>query len=134
MKAFGDQCNPHLTRAPTPVGAICNHCDETIKEGDSGIWLNNDTLPLHLECFMRSVVGSAGHLMGRCSCFGGDEDDPPGLTRREAAKAAMEMFYSKQAIEAITCPQCGRTSYNQNDVWHRYCAACHQYHDEMGPK
>lgn len=33
--------------------------------------------------------------------------------------------------ESITCPQCGRTSYNPNDVRERYCGNCHQYHDTM---
>lgn len=32
---------------------------------------------------------------------------------------------------SITCPRCGRTSYNPNDVAHRYCGACHAYHVDM---
>jgi hypothetical protein len=32
---------------------------------------------------------------------------------------------------SITCPVCGRTSYNSNDRLHRYCGICHQYHDLM---
>lgn len=32
---------------------------------------------------------------------------------------------------SITCPVCGRTSYNANDILHRYCGSCHQYHDLM---
>jgi len=32
---------------------------------------------------------------------------------------------------SITCPQCGRTSHNPNDVREKYCGACHQYHDTM---
>ena len=31
----------------------------------------------------------------------------------------------------ITCPRCGRTSYNPEDVKQRYCGACHMYHDDM---
>ena len=38
------------------------------------------------------VVGSVGHQLGRCSCFGGDEDDPPGMTVREAALAAVDLY------------------------------------------
>jgi protein-arginine kinase activator protein McsA len=30
-----------------------------------------------------------------------------------------------------TCPQCGMTSHNPNDVRERYCGNCHQYHDTM---
>lgn len=33
---------------------------------------------------------------------------------------------------SITCPKCGRTSHNPNDVEQRYCGACHEYHDTMG--
>ena len=32
---------------------------------------------------------------------------------------------------SITCPQCGRTSYNRNDIEQKYCGACHRFHDEM---
>lgn len=28
---------------------------------------------------------------------------------------------------SITCPKCGRTSYNLNDVKQRYCGACHVF-------
>lgn len=35
------------------------------------------------------------------------------------------------APESITCPQCGRTSYNPNDVRERYCGACYQWHNQM---
>jgi hypothetical protein len=36
--------------------------------------------------------------------------------------------------DSITCPQCGRTSHNPNDVRERYCGYCHQYHDTMSRK
>ena len=35
-------------------------------------------------------------------------------------------------LRSITCPKCGRTSYHPEDVRHRYCGACHQFHDDMG--
>lgn len=28
---------------------------------------------------------------------------------------------------SITCPVCRRTSYNDNDIWHKYCGYCHQH-------
>lgn len=31
---------------------------------------------------------------------------------------------------SFTCPQCGRTSYNQNDIRERYCGACHAFVDD----
>jgi protein-arginine kinase activator protein McsA len=32
---------------------------------------------------------------------------------------------------SITCPSCGMTSYNPNDVSQRYCGNCHAFHDDM---
>lgn len=31
----------------------------------------------------------------------------------------------------ITCPRCGRTSYNPNDERERYCGHCHLFHDDI---
>jgi hypothetical protein len=40
------------------------------------------------------VIGSLGHQQRRCGCYveGSTEDDPPGMTMREAAKAAWEYY------------------------------------------
>jgi len=35
------------------------------------------------------------------------------------------------APPSITCPRCGMTSYNRNDIEQKYCGACHRFHDEM---
>jgi len=32
---------------------------------------------------------------------------------------------------SITCPRCGMTSYNLNDIKQRYCGNCHRYHSEI---
>jgi len=32
---------------------------------------------------------------------------------------------------SITCPRCGKTSYNLNDVRERYCGFCHVFLDDM---
>jgi|tagenome__1003787_1003787.scaffolds.fasta_scaffold18881612_2 transposase len=31
---------------------------------------------------------------------------------------------------SITCPLCGLTSYNFNDIAQRYCGHCHLFHDD----
>ena len=31
--------------------------------------------------------------------------------------------------ESITCPSCGKTSYNPGDIQNRYCGNCHEFHD-----
>lgn len=42
------------------------------------------------------------------------------------AKAILE-----RTTESITCPKCGMTSYNPNDIKHRYCGNCNQFHDGL---
>jgi hypothetical protein len=79
------------TRIDTPVGKVCFRCDEPITEGDIGTVNNSDQVE-HYECLMRAIVGSVGHQNGLCSCFGGTEEDPPGLTRRQAAIAAARLW------------------------------------------
>ncbi len=68
----------------------CLLCDERI-DGDFR-WINTQFGPkgLHRECAMRAVIGGLNHQLGLCLCCGGSEPpDPPHLTRREAAKAAV---------------------------------------------
>lgn len=48
------------------------------------------TLRWHRECLIREDFGSVGHLLKRCPCYGGTEEDPPGMTDREAARAAAD--------------------------------------------
>lgn len=51
-------------------------------------------------------------------------------------KTALRVAYPEEyekafGADSITCPQCGRTSHNPNDVREKYCGYCHQYHDTM---
>ncbi len=78
--------------AETPLYPECPHCGEDILPWDDQRTTNDGTLPFHAECLIRSIVGSVGHQLGRCSCFGGNEDDPRGMTLREAAQAARDLF------------------------------------------
>ena len=96
MNWFGESwrapaCDP-ADQVETPIGVQCAHCEEKIAAGDRGVFLNGDPKPFHFECFIRGVIGSVGHQKRACPCYGGCEDDPPGATRREAARAAMEYF------------------------------------------
>lgn len=34
---------------------------------------------------------------------------------------------AEQAMKGFTCPQCGRTSYNPNDLREGYCGNCHDW-------
>ena len=89
----------------TPVGQICFWCEESIGESDRGFLVphaswkymaGQEKIPpvqsIHLECMIRMTVGSLGHLRKTCSCYGGNEEDPPNMTKREAAIAAYREF------------------------------------------
>ena len=68
----------------------CPYCDEGIGECDPV--MDCATQTFHRECLIRAVAGSAAHQFRECSCFGGDREDPPGMTLRQAAKLAYETF------------------------------------------
>lgn len=85
------------TQVPTPVGKVCRICDEAIAQGDMGT-IDADGNVEHYECLMRLIIGSVGHLKRRCSCYGGDEEDPPGMTKRQAAQAAVRLWHKTDAI------------------------------------
>lgn len=102
MKYFGDPKfrKEYEEQVETPIGVLCLHCDEPIEADDTGtveIVLDSklDTFlkPLHYECRLRTAVGSIGHMKGLCSCYGGTEEDPPGMTKREAAIAAARYWH-----------------------------------------
>jgi hypothetical protein len=77
----------------------CQYCLEDIGEGQPFEMVNGGAAALHRECMIRMVVGSVGHQRRTCSCFGGDQEDPEGLTRREAAVAAAH-YHRLKAREA----------------------------------
>ena len=91
---WGQICKS-IPRVDTPVGEDCLYCWEPIQEGDSGEMIpvyEVGLRPIHRECLLRLALGSVGHQQRRCSCYGGEEEDPPGLTKRQAALAACEFF------------------------------------------
>lgn len=73
----------------------CFRCGEWIASTDSGVIQSLGgtegpaCIAYHYECHARSIVGSLGHQQRRCSCYGGTQEDPPEMTVREAAKAAL---------------------------------------------
>lgn len=95
-----------VTRAP--VGFPCLRCSEPIAANDPGI-----VMPLigadglmsecaeHMECHLRSLVGSVKHQRGECGCATGDyasDDDSEFLTPRQAARAATRTFLQSQGL------------------------------------
>lgn len=76
---------------------ICPYCDEAILPGDIADFWNPEA---HHECSARAILGSVAHIERRCGCFipGAEETDPPGMTRREAAKAAWQAYVAKSKV------------------------------------
>lgn len=97
MRWFGDPwgapINEDCPRVAAPVGCNCQWCNEKVQATETGVIYSNGPA-CHLECFLRQSFGSVGHQLGLCICFGGPGwlDDPPNLTKREAAVAAVAWF------------------------------------------
>lgn len=95
-----------LRQGETPVGEACSYCHETIQEGDRGLWRPHiraigqppSIEPMHAECDFRLAMGSVGHLMKQCSCYGGTEEDPPAMSDREAAVASWNVYYTLRGV------------------------------------
>lgn len=68
---------------------LCVYCKELVAAGEQDE--HNSCQPIHHACGFRLAAGSVAHLEGRCSCFvrGSEEGDPPGMTKRQAAEAAL---------------------------------------------
>lgn len=76
----------------------CPWCAEVVAPGD----LTHSLLPgYHYACALRSAIGSIGHVRGTCSCYvkdGTAEEDPPGLSRRQAARLVADYVRQQQAL------------------------------------
>lgn len=95
-------------RVDVPVGWECVWCEEPIEAGQRGFMIPHLEgergkfhevaygRPWHHECFIRSIIGSVGHQMHVCSCYGGYAGDPEGMTKRQAAIAAFILFTNRQ--------------------------------------
>lgn len=94
------------------IAMNCEWCDELVTEDEGANLIHSPTgmKQIHAECMIRSVMGSVGHIQGRCCCFvpGSVEDDPPGMTIREAAKAAREALtlrvMEENQVPGLSCP------------------------------
>ena len=74
-------------KKPSKQPPACEWCKEPVLPGERnpvgpGDW--------HAECIFRAVCGSLAHVEHRCGCYvpGSKDTDPPGLTIRQAARAA----------------------------------------------
>jgi hypothetical protein len=93
-------CDP-VDHVETPAGENCTRCGEQLQATDTGVILPYASdppasMPYHRNCYLREIIGSVGHQNGNCSCRDGGGGDPPGMTLREAADAAVTLFYTKE--------------------------------------
>ena len=79
---------------PVPLGAECPGCGELVDEDDTGITMPYVTedfgvrrCAYHIECHLRSILGSVAHQERRCSCYGGTDHDG---SSRDDARALLE--------------------------------------------
>lgn len=88
-------------QADTPVGTRCMYCTEEVVQGDMGT-MDSTGVVLHHECQFRMVVGSLAHQQRRCSCYGGvDAELPEGMSLREEAREAMQLFEYNQLVAGV---------------------------------
>jgi hypothetical protein len=78
---------------------VCVHCDEPIFAHENFERYANGPVA-HSECFARRVIGSVAHIERRCSCYvpGAACTDPPEMTGRVAARAALKAFLAKDTV------------------------------------
>ena len=71
----------------------CAWCAEVIMPGEPRSTAQLDGRPLHLECGVRMVAGGAAHMLRLCTCCGGTMPaDPVGMSKREAARWAYQVW------------------------------------------
>jgi hypothetical protein len=82
----------------------CFHCGEAILPSENRIECANGPLA-HGNCFLRCVIGSVAHLLRKCRCFvpGSILVDPEGMTRRQAAEAAVIVWRAQQGAQVTVC-------------------------------
>src|SRR5574342_1078 len=82
----------------TPIGESCLHCGELFIAGDQGL-VDMQNNKMHIECYMRGIIGGINHLRGTCSCCGGKDDpDPPYISKRMAAQLALKEWEKMNGI------------------------------------
>lgn len=102
----GARYESECERIDTPLLTRCIWCDEPIAPDDDGLVLPfggrldaqaSQHAAYHYACFRRTLIGGVNHVRRRCACYGGDAPpDPPELSCREAAQAALDAWEGRQ--------------------------------------
>lgn len=77
------------------------------------------------------AMDAAVRLARQAESFGGQAEKRQAAAMASLAWSAIALAIPPDRTEGsgqkITCPRCGMTSHNPNDVWHGYCGQCHEY-------
>ena len=83
---------PTSCRDSRPALGTCVWCKEAVSTDDGG-FANGLGQTWHRECIFRQVSGGVNHLIGLCTCCGGDlPPDPEGVPLRQAARMALAAY------------------------------------------
>ena len=104
-----------LIAAPGAEQGCCAKCNAIV-------WPTSGSLELAVRKKIKMICINCARKM-ELGTFGGIMEHGKMWSRADYER-------NKKAL-SITCPQCGMTSWNTNDVRVRYCGNCHQFHDEM---
>lgn len=97
-QAYGAPYERDCEHVATPVGQPCAWCHESFTPADDGLILpvlgdpEQSSAAYHYECHLRLIIGGVNHQLHLCHCDGCAgvlPPDPPHMTRREAAHAAV---------------------------------------------
>lgn len=82
------------TRVPTPVGELCQWCEEPIEQDDQGSFIGtkDGPRPVHRECSFRMVMGGIGHLEDHARWCVQEHDPDGGRTPRQSAIEVWEWY------------------------------------------
>jgi hypothetical protein len=69
-------------------GTLCGYCGEIITAESRRV----EPRWWHVECLVRSVIGSVGHQKRMCHCYGEIDTSEDDLTLREAAVRSFRYF------------------------------------------
>jgi len=114
-----------VIEGPVPVDDLVAlmHAWEKHRFEDEPAWIVDSLLSSHLRCNM--VIGPPEACQAWRERLGIVAVGPPRPAAPEARYRLVTEPYS-----GITCLRCGRTSYNGNDIKHRYCGNCNVYLDD----
>lgn len=60
-----------------------------------------------------------------------DDVDEKVIQQRYDEIMKLEMWKNPAEFPSIKCPKCRLVSYNTNDIQHKFCGNCHEWHEDM---